>query len=429
MTTSHQATSRPTGPRYPWVVVGLLWFCGFFNYADRQAVFSVFPLLKAEFGLSNEQKGMIGSAFMLVYALSAPLAGYVVDRASRRILIVAGLAFWSIVCAATALARTFNQLLFFRAAEGLGETFYFPASMSLLADYHGPRTRSRAMSIHQTSVYAGTALGGIAAGYLGENYGWRSPFWALGLVGLVYAGWLGSRIVEPVRQQDDETPRPSPDGAEDELALVLARPSFRENLSVIFRTPAAVMLLAVFGCANFVAAVFLTWLTDFVYNKFHLSVTYSAIVANIFTAASLVGALSGGVFADLAARRPGGRIRVQALGLFVGAPFIYLVGTASTIPLLIVGMIAVGLSKGFYDANIFASVYDVVPAKMRGTTAGLMNTIGWAFASLGPWAIGRASDRYGLGTAIGSLSGVYVLGGLLALVAASLAARSQAGAR
>ncbi len=131
------------GPRYPWVVVGLLWFCGFFNYADRQAVFSVFPLLKAEFGLSNEQKGLIGSAFMLVYALSAPLAGFVVDRASRRFLIVAGLAFWSLVCAATALARTFNQLLFFRAAEGLGETFYFPASMSLLADYHGPRTRSR----------------------------------------------------------------------------------------------------------------------------------------------------------------------------------------------------------------------------------------------------------------------------------------------
>jgi len=385
---------RSTGSRYPWVVVGLLWFCGFFNYADRQAVFSVFPLLKAEFGLSNEQKGLIGSAFMLVYALSAPLAGYVVDRASRRILIVVGLAFWSIVCAATALARTFNQLLFFRAAEGLGETFYFPASMSLLADYHGPRTRSRAMSIHQTSVYAGTALGGIAAGYLGENYGWRSPFWVLGLVGLAYAGWLGSQIVEPARGNDDEKPDPVSEVAGDEPTPV--RPSFLDNLLVLFGTPAAVMLLAVFGCANFVAAVFLTWLTDFVYTKFHLSITYSAVVANIFTMASLVGA-------------------------------IYLVGTASTIPLLIVGMVAVGLCKGFYDANIFASVYDVVPAKMRGTTAGMMNTIGWAFASVGPWAIGRASGRYGLSAAIGSISAVYVLGGLLALAAASLAARRQTG--
>jgi len=426
VTTSTQATSRATGPHYPWMVVGLLWFCGFLNYADRQAVFSVLPFLKTEFGISDEQKGLIGSAFMFVYALSAPLAGYVVDRASRRMAIVIGLAFWSLVCAATALARSFNQLLFFRAAEGLGETFYFPASMSLLADYHGPRTRSRAMGIHQTSVYAGTALGGIAAGYLGDRYGWRSPFWILGLVGLAYAGWLWSQIVEPARSKDDETPNPMPDRVGEELAPV--RPSFRENLMVIVRTPAAAMLLAVFGCANFVAAVFLSWLTDFVYTKFHHSVTYSAIVASIFPMASLVGALCGGVFADLAARWSGGRIRVQALGLFVGAPFIYLVGTASTIPLLIVGMIAVGLCKGIYDANIFASVYDVVPAEMRGTTAGLMNTIGWAFASVGPWAIGRASGRYGLSAAIGSISAVYVVGGLLALVAASLAARRRVGA-
>ena len=67
------------------------------------------------------------------------------------------------------------------------------------------------MGIHQTSVYAGTALGGIAAGYLGANFGCRLPFWVLGLVGLAYAGWLGSQIVEPARSKDDETPDPGPD--------------------------------------------------------------------------------------------------------------------------------------------------------------------------------------------------------------------------
>ena len=51
------------GSRYPWLVVGVLWFCGFFNYADRQAVTSVFPLLQDEFGLSKTQLGMLGSAF------------------------------------------------------------------------------------------------------------------------------------------------------------------------------------------------------------------------------------------------------------------------------------------------------------------------------------------------------------------------------
>jgi MFS family permease len=54
----------------------LLWCCGFLNYADRQAVFSVFPLLGEEFGLSNVEKGAVGSAFMVVYAAAAPFAGF-----------------------------------------------------------------------------------------------------------------------------------------------------------------------------------------------------------------------------------------------------------------------------------------------------------------------------------------------------------------
>ena len=134
---------------------------------------------------------------MLVYALSSPFSGYTVDLLSRRLLIALGLTFWSLICAATALSRSFVQLVFFRGAEGLGESFYFPASMSVLADYHGPRTRSRALSIHQTSVYLGTAGGAVLAGYLGERLGWRSPFWVLGLAGMVYAVLLGFGLVEP----------------------------------------------------------------------------------------------------------------------------------------------------------------------------------------------------------------------------------------
>src|SRR5271156_5478195 len=101
-------------PAYPWLAVALLWFCGFFNYADRQAVYSVFPLLKTEFGLSKPQLGMLASAFMLVYACASPFSGYSVDLLSRRLLITVGLTFWSLICAATALSRNFVQLVIFR---------------------------------------------------------------------------------------------------------------------------------------------------------------------------------------------------------------------------------------------------------------------------------------------------------------------------
>src|SRR4051794_18198550 len=148
-------------PSYKWLVVGMLWFCGFFNYADRQAIFSVFPLLEKEMHLDKLQLGLLGSSFALVYGICAPFAGNIVDRIRRKMAVLGGLWTWSLICMTTASAISFRQLLFFRAAEGLGETFYFPASMSLISDYHGKRTRSRAMGTHQTSVYIGTIAGGF----------------------------------------------------------------------------------------------------------------------------------------------------------------------------------------------------------------------------------------------------------------------------
>ena len=86
-------------PRYKWLVVALLWFVCLFNYADRQAIFSVFPLLKTEMKLSDWQLGIVGSSFMWVYAIALPLAGAIGDRFSRKFLIIGGLLFWSVISA------------------------------------------------------------------------------------------------------------------------------------------------------------------------------------------------------------------------------------------------------------------------------------------------------------------------------------------
>src|SRR5207302_7827794 len=90
-----------------------------------------------------------------------------------------------------------------RALEGFGEAFYFPASMALISDYHGPRTRSRAMAIHQSGVYAGTIAGGTLAGLLAEHYGWRSGFYMFGILGSVLGVVLFWLLKEPQRGQAD----------------------------------------------------------------------------------------------------------------------------------------------------------------------------------------------------------------------------------
>jgi sugar phosphate permease len=85
---------------------------------------------------------------------------------------------------------------------------------------------------------------------------------------------------------------------------------------------------------------------------------------------------------------------VQATGLILGAAFVALVGNTGNKTTLIVAMTVFGLCKGFYDSGIFASLYDVIEPRARGTAAGLMNTVGWGGGALGPLFVGLAS-KYG----------------------------------
>ncbi len=88
----------------------MLWGIAFFNYADRQAIFSVFPLLERDLGLDAVQLGLLGSSFAWVYGLGAPFAGVIVDRIRRKTAIIGGLHAWSVICVATGLGSSFRGL-------------------------------------------------------------------------------------------------------------------------------------------------------------------------------------------------------------------------------------------------------------------------------------------------------------------------------
>ncbi len=403
---------------YKWHVVAMLWWIAFFNYADRQAIFSVFPLLKKEFALDPVWLGLLGSSFAWVYGLSAPFAGAIVDRVRRKSAILGGLHAWSVICMATALSRNFSALIFFRGAEGLGETFYFPASMSLLSDYHGPETRSRALGFHQTSVYIGTIAGGFFAGLIGQHYGWRWSFIIFGGLGILLGLALNKWLIEPKR----EVTAPRLLAGETQAKACATAPAAG------FLNPTALLLMAAFLCANFVALVLLSWMPSFLYEKFGLSLAASGLTATIFVQlASMAGSPLGGWFADSLRRKmPGGRMLVQAIGLICGAPFVVLCGWTRSATLLIVALTAWGLFKGMYDANIFASIFDVIRPEARGKAAGLMNMVGWLGGGAAPLAVGYVAMRTSLSTAIMLAASIYVLGSLLLVVAVI---RTQAQAR
>ena len=408
--------TQPSAPSYKWRVVLMLWCVCFFNYADRQSIAAVFPELEREFGFSKEQLGLIGSAFMWIYAGGALFAGLVCDRFRRKNLILGGCLFWSFVTMATGWCSKVGQFVTVRALEGFGETFYFPASMSLTSDYHSARTRSRALALHQSSVYAGTILGSWIGAWMAMHWGWRTGFYFFGASGMILATILLFFLKEPVRGAADLVANADP--ADTALQPLGIADTFR----AIFKSPSILLLMLAFVGANAVATVFMVWTPSFLKDKFHYNLAMAGLSGTVFiNLASACSVPLAGWLADrLSLRFAAGRVMVQAAGLICGAIFVFFVGRTPDHSTLIVAMTLFGFCKGFYDSGIFASLYDSLEPRARGTAVGIMNTIGWGGGAFGPWFVGWIADHGRKPTKIENMSEAISWGGMIYILAAAL---------
>jgi sugar phosphate permease len=219
--------------------------------------------------------------------------------------------------------------------------------------------------------------------------------------------------MEPARGSSEQ-----PDGISSSHAS--SKGNLLQELKILLESPIVRLLILAFVGANFVAVVFLTWMPSFLYGKFHMSLSMAGLNGTMYLQlSSVVGVLCGGLLADFLTRRfTGGRMVTQALGLLLGIPFLFFTGWAASVPAVVLGMIGFGYCKGLYDANIFASLYDVVAVRQRGIAAGMLNSLGWLGGGFAPVAIALAANRYGMGPSISGTALVYCVSGLLMLLAA-----------
>ncbi len=263
------------------------------------------------------------------------------------------------------------------------------------------------MAFHQSSVYAGTIAGGSVAGVMGQVYGWRSSFYLFGAAGILYGALLLLLLREPTAA------RVSTKAARADVET--GKHSVIATVRELFSDPMVRVLTAVFVGANFVAMIFLTWMPSFLYRKFDMSLAMAGLSGTAYLQiASVFGVISGGILADrLAHRYRGGRMMAQATGLLLGVPFIFLSGWTLSVPMLIMALVGFGYFKGLYDANIWASLHDVVRPEHRASAVGFMNSIGWLGGGIAPVAIAAASERYGMSACISASSIIYLFIGLL----------------
>jgi len=183
--------SEPGGPAKPggyvWYVLGLLTCVNAINFIDRNIIFALFEPIKRELELTDIQLGWLGSAYIVVFSLTAVPLGILSDLKSRRAVMATGVMLWSGFTGLGGLARQYWQLLVCRSMVGIGEAAYSPAAQSLLSDYFPHARRAFALGV----FWSGLAVGGVAGIWLGGElehlYGWRAAFLAVGLPGLVLA--------------------------------------------------------------------------------------------------------------------------------------------------------------------------------------------------------------------------------------------------
>lgn len=405
----NKVIDKPMNSQRKWIVLALFWLIYFMNQADRQVLFSVFPLIQKEFGLTDAHLGLLGSIFFWVYAVLVPIAGALSDKLRRKDVIVFALLVWSGATATSGLVSGFVMLLAFRALTGIGEAFYYPAANSIIGDYHGRSTRALAMSIHQTSVYVGIVGSGTLAGYVGQAYGWRMAFLCFGVTGIVLAILSARILVEPTRGASEEQGRLRPVNA----------PPLLDQIRHATSSATFWSLMAAFVCFKLVDAAYLAWMPTLLYRKFALSLATAGFHATFWHhAGAFLGVLAGGRLSDRwALRSVLSRPLVQVAGLALGAPFIYVLGTSGDRYVVYGALALFGLFRGLYDSNLFASLYEVVRPESRATATGMMLCAAFLGGGVAPLVIGFLSSRFALGNAMALTSALYLIGAIIILAA------------
>ncbi len=371
-----------------WGLLTLLCAINLLNYVDRYLPFAVFPQLQTAFSLSDTRLGLLGSAFMIMYLLAAPVFAPLGDRWRRGRLVALGVALWSAATVGTGLARSYGQLFAARALVGIGEASFGTVGPTLIADAFPPERRGMMLSLFYMAIPVGSTIGYLIGGLVGEAWGWRAAFYVAGPPGLLLAAAAWG-LREPARPAWSRPPAPPP----------RTRAAFRtllHNRSYLLNTAAmTAMTFALGGLAAWLPTYFIR------VHGFSLGTANLAIGA-ITVVAGLGGTLLGGWWGDRLLRRTRkAYFLVSGWGLLISAPAAVL-AIAATDPWLAFGAIFVAEVLVFLNTGpLNALIVAVTPPGIRARAFGLNIFAIHAFGdALSPALLGLVSDLTNLSTAL-----------------------------
>ena len=386
-----------------WFLIFWLFILSAVSYLDRVNISIAGGSIVDAYHLTDVQLGKVFSALVVGYALFQTVGGHLADRFGPRRVLTAGVLWWGIFTALTALvpANIHGALLLFvmvRFLLGAGEAVIYPAANQFVARWIPARERGIANGWIFAGVGAGAGLSPPLITYLMTHYGWRSSFWVCAMIGLI----AGAVWFFAARDTPAEHPRVSAaELAAIQSGLTLTQPAPAAKTRVpwnrVVRSRDVWAVTVSYFCYGYVAWIFFSWFFRYLAKVRGLDLKSSAFYSMLPFLAMLVCCLLGGTMNDRLTRWRGprlGRCGVAAFSMAVAGVFIALGSQVAGVRLASV-VLAGGAGALYLAQSSFWSVTADIAGSSAGSVSGFMNMggqLGGALTgSLTPWI----AVRYG----------------------------------
>ena len=400
------------------VMVGTLIGYALF-YFCRKNLAIVLPTLGKDLGYTNTQLGILSSVLYITYGVGKFVNGVLGDHANPRWFMAVGLALSALMNFFFGFSSTLGAFLLFWAVNGWVQSMGFPPCARLLAHWYSVSERGFLWGIWNTSHQIGGAVIVVLAGYLIQNYGWRSGFWVPGAICLVGAVWLAERLRDtpgslglPPIAEHRRDPEMTPDGR-----LVSDEPETIKQIvfgRVLNNRP--LLLVAFMNLFVYIVRTgAFDWTAKFFVERNQSSLVTAGAMTGTFELAGIGGALLAGAISDRLSQRRRGPVCVVflvltavVLGLLYlippGHPYLHGVGFG------LLGFLIYGPQ---FLVGVF--VTDIASSKAAATAIGVTGIFGYLGASLSGLGTGYFVDRYGWAGGFAFWIGAALLGALVGM--------------
>lgn len=387
------ATHWPVSKGYAWTVFALGFGLLLSDYMSRQVLNAVFPMLKAEWLLSDGALGSLsGIVALAVGVLTFPMS-LMADRWGRVRCLLLAATLWSLATLGCAVSASYGEMFVGRLFVGVGEAAYGSVGIAVVLSIFPAAFRATLSGAFIAGGAFGSVLGVAVGGAVAQAAGWRWAFAVMGIFGLVLAA-----VFAVVVKESRLAPHGRPSVDADATDGVEARGRLRTHLPRLFSSVSVISAYVGSGLQLFIAGALLAWLPSFFNRYYHMAPARAGGAAGAFALIIGVGMIFGGMASDRVSSTDPVRKWAVAIGCSLGA--LILLTLAFQLPTGAAQLMALSvgclLSAGSAGPAA-AMVANLTPASIAATAFATL-TLANSLLGLapGPAVTGALADRFGL---------------------------------